>query len=179
MSHLAELESLTKAFAAEHDVLSGRVQHLVDELEASRRRLLPGIKKAVALVAETRDKLKAFIEAHPDLFVQPRTLVLSGVKVGLAKGVGSLDYDDEDQVIRLIEKHFPDLADVLIKVKKSLSKKALEGLEVAELKKLGVTVEETGDRVVIKPTDGGVGKVLKALLKDAEGEAEEARKEAA
>ncbi|MBI5561297.1 MAG: hypothetical protein HY894_00350, partial [Deltaproteobacteria bacterium] len=42
-----------------------------------------------------------------------------------------------------------------------------------DLKKLGVTVEETGDAVVIKPVDGEVERVVNALLRDRTG-AEEA-----
>jgi hypothetical protein len=35
------------------------------------------------------------------------------------------------------------------------------------LKKLGCTVRDTGDEVVIKPVDGDVDKIVRALLKDA------------
>ena len=39
---------------------------------------------------------------------------------------------------------------------------------MAELKRIGVTVEETGDQIVIKPTDSEVDKLVNALLADAE-----------
>ena len=50
-------------------------------------------------------------------------------------------------------------------------KKMLAELPVNELKKLGCTVADTGDVVVIKPTDSEIEKAVAALLKDAvEGE---------
>ena len=99
-----------------------------------------------------------------------------GVKVGFEKGKGRIEWDDDDTVVRLIEKHFPEQADILIKTKKKPAKKALAQLSVAELKKLGVTVEETGDQVVIKSTDSEIDKLVTALLKgdEIDEEAEEA-----
>ena len=53
----------------------------------------------------------------------------------------------------------------------SPDKKMLAELPVNELKKLGCTVADTGDVVVIKPTDSEIEKAVAALLKDAvEGE---------
>ena len=47
-------------------------------------------------------------------------------------------------------------------------RKALSELTVTELKRLGVTVEEADDQVVIKPTDSEVDKLVGKLLEDAE-----------
>ena len=47
-------------------------------------------------------------------------------------------------------------------------------LEVDDLKRLGVTVEDTGDVVTVRPVDGAVEKTVKALLKNATDEAREA-----
>jgi hypothetical protein len=43
----------------------------------------------------------------------------------------------------------------------------LKNLTVAELKSLGCTVEETGDRVVVRFADKEVDKLVNALLKNA------------
>ncbi len=167
---LSEIEQKTKDYADARSVLGDRVQRLNDEIEAIKKRLLPGIKKAVEIAAERKAILKASIEEGSSLFVKPRTIVAHGVKVGLEKGKGKVEWEDDDQVVKMIEKHFPDQADVLIKTKKTPVKKALSQLTVAELKKLGITVEETGDQVVIKGTDSDVDKLVKALLKEHENE---------
>lgn len=102
------------------------------------------------------------------MFDTPRTVVFYGIKVGLQKGKGAIEWDDDAQVVKLIEKHFPEQADVLIKTTKKPVKKALAQLTVAELKKLGIVVEETGDQVVIKSTDSEIDKLVNALLKEDE-----------
>ena len=56
---------------------------------------------------------------------------------------------------------------MLVKTAETPLKGPLAQLTVAELKKLGVTVEETGDVPFIKVTDGAVDKLVKALLKSA------------
>ncbi len=65
-----------------------------------------------------------------------------------------------------IEKVYGEQAEDYLLVEKQPSAKALEGLEAAELKRLGVTVVDTGEQVVIRHVDGAVEKAVKALLKE-------------
>lgn len=168
MAHMSEIARLTQVYASERSQLAGRVQALEEEMARIKRRALPGIKRAVARVAEAHDRLRAALEESPELFQRPRTVVIAGVRVGWEKGKGRLVWDDPDQVVRLIKRHFPDQAEVLIRTREEPVRKALAQLSVAELKRIGVTVEETGDQVVIRPTDGQVDKLVDALLRDAE-----------
>lgn len=175
MATLADIEQHTRRYADARDLLAERVQALQNDIEQAKRRKLPGIKKAVAAAAEARDKLQAAIEESPELFVKPRTLVIAGIRVGYTKGAGKLTFDDPARVVALIRRHYPDQAEALIKITETPIRKALGNLSVAELKRIGVTVEETGDQVVIKPADSDVDKLVNALLADAERiEAEEA-----
>src|SRR5947199_4753740 len=123
---LGEIESLTKAFSDTHNDLTYIVNLLNDEIERAKRKRLPEIKRMVARCAEKHDALKSAIEAEPQLFVKPRTYIFHGIKVGMTKGKGGIEWEDDEQVVRLIEKHFkdqPDLLDVLIKTtKKPLAK---------------------------------------------------------
>lgn len=170
---LAEIESRTKRYADARGALLQIVQHLNDTIEALKRTHLPEIKRLVGRTAEREAELRFAIETAPELFERPRTQIFHGVKVGFRKGSGGIDWEDDDQVVALIEKHFAeDEAALLIKTTKKPIAKALEDLEVATLKKLGCTVESTGDVVVIKPTDTAVDKIVNALLKDAVEEAE-------
>lgn len=177
---LADIEAHTREYAKARDVLGERVHELQDELEGAQRRKLPGIKKAVGQVAEAFAKLKAVVEAAPHLFVKPKTLVFHGVKVGFRKGQGNLDWESDEQVIKLIRKKLPEeLHDILIRTKETVSAEGLEGLTAEQLKSIGVTVTASGEISVIKPVDGAVEATVKALLKDAENVAEDAHKEAA
>ena len=151
------------------DALRERVDALQQEIDEVRRRHLSGIRDAVRVTAEARDDLQAEIEAHPELWSgRRRTVVIRGVRVGRMKGTGRLVWDDPQRVVDLIRHHFPDQAETLIKVKAEPVRKALQQLSVADLQRIGVTVEGTDDQVVIKPTDSEVDKLVDALLRDAE-----------
>ncbi len=172
---LAEIEKKTTAYASERQVLTARVQALQEAMEKLRKEHMPKIKLAVGKCAERHADVKALIEANPGLFVKPKTQVFAGIKVGYKKGGGSMDWDDDAQVVKLIRKHLPDQADLLIKTKETPSKEALENVPASDLKKIGVTLTGAGDQVFIKATDSAVDKLVKALLADAEEDAEEQR----
>lgn len=165
---LEAIEQLTKTYAAARTMLADRVGALEDEITTSKRARMRGIKTAVAAAAEAEQALRNAIEANAHLFTKPRTHVFHGVKVGMAKGKGELSFESNEQVCKLIHKHFAEQSDVLINIKESPVKKALAQLSAAELKRIGVTVIETGDQCVIRPTDSEVDKVVNALLKDAQ-----------
>ncbi len=172
MTQITDIERRAQTFAEARAAVAAIVTELHDGIETLKRTHMPSLKKAINRMAEKHDQLKTQIEANPALFTRPRTVIFHGVKVGYKKGAGSITFSDADQVIKLIRKHMPEQADVLIATTEKPVKDALGQLTAAELKKLGVTVADAGDQVVIKPTDSEVDKLVDALLKGAtEGEA--------
>ena len=174
MPTLSEIEKLTKAFADAREALADRVRGLEDEVEAVKRRKMTGIRNAVNSVLEKQSELKAALEDSRPLFIRPKTILFHGVKVGFQKSKGKTSWNDEKMVTKLIKKHLPDQAEVLIKTTEKPIKKALANLPAADLKRIGVTVGETGDQVVIESTDSEIDKFVDALLKE-----DEAKEEAA
>lgn len=174
MTTLNDLEKRAKALADTRASVASIVQTLNDGIDALKRNHMAALKKAVNAAAEQHERLKAVIDENPQLFVKPRTVVMHGIKFGFKKGSGALEFEDEARVVALIEKHFPERADVLVATTKKPVKTALSQLTVAELKRLGVTVEGTDDVVVIKPTDSAVDKLVNQLLKSAVDEKAEA-----
>jgi hypothetical protein len=173
MFSLGTIEKMAKDFADGREDLSGRVRTLEEEIQAVKKRHLAGIKRSVARVAEKQHVLKTALESSRNLFVKPKTMILHGIKVGFMKAKGKITWADDDQVVKLIKKHLPDQADILIKTTEKPIRDTLQGLTAAELKRIGVTVDETGDVVVIKSTDSEIDKFVEALLKDEETEIEE------
>ena len=163
---LIEIEKLTKDFADARLILADRVGSLEEEMQTIKRRKLPGIKSAVNTVIEKQAELKAAIEESAGLFVRPRTIVLFGIKIGFQKAKGKISWTDDEQVIKLIKKHLPEQADALIKTTEKPVKDALINLPAADLKKIGCTVNETGDQVVIKSTDSEIDKFVESLMKE-------------
>lgn len=171
MTPIEEIQSAAKKYAESREALTEIVAVVNQQLQLVYAEHMKDIRKAVGAVAERGAPLRALIEAHPELFEKPRTQVFHGIKVGFRKGTGGFDWEDESRVVALIKKHFPELADVLILVTEKPSKEGLETIDVSDLKRIGVTVENTGDVVVIKPTDSNVDKTVKALLKNSPEEA--------
>lgn len=170
MATLAEIEKRAAAYSVAREHLSLIVSAMNEGIETIKRDHMKRLKKAVAEAAEKHDALKAMIEASPACFVKPRSLVIHGIKLGYQKGKGKIEWDDAEQVVRLIKKHFPEQADVLIATSERPAKDALAQLTAAELKKLGISVTDGGDAVFIKPADSAVDKMVDALLKDATAE---------
>lgn len=167
MATMPELEAHTRKYAAARGALSDLVHELNEEIGDAKRRHLKAIKAAVATAREHQAALAAEIDASRELFAKPRTVIFHGVKIGLQKGKGSVDFDDEEKTIQRIRKLLPtDQAELLIHVEESVQKSAVYDLSVEDLKRLGITVEGTGDVVVIRDTAGEVDKLVKALLKE-------------
>lgn len=169
---LAEIELKTKAYSDAREVLAEHVATLQAMIDEAKREAMPLIRRALALAAERQAELRTAIEATPASFDRPRTQIFHGIKVGYRKGSGKVIYDDAARVVKLIRKHLPDQADLLIKVEETPIKKAIGDLSADDVKKIGCTIESTGDVVEIKAVDSEVDKIVTALLKEAAEEAE-------
>lgn len=163
---LSEIERLTKDYALTRAMLKEKIEALNEEIERLKRQRLPQIRKLVEQASERQQALRAAIEQSPELFERPKTVIFHGIKVGYQKGRGELTWEDDEAVVKLIYKHFPDQADTLIKTIQKPLKTALSQLSVSDLKKIGVTVIDTGDEVIIKAVDTEIDRLVNALLKD-------------
>ncbi|GER92667.1 hypothetical protein A45J_0385 [hot springs metagenome] len=166
MATLVEIERLCRDYSVARAALREKVEALNDEIERLKRQRLPQIRKAVELASERQRALRLAIEEAQDIFQKPKTQIFHGIEVGFRKGKGTISWEDEEQVVKLIHRYYPDEWENYIKVTEKPLKAALAQLSVAELKKLGITVIETGDEVVIKATDTEIDKLVNALLKD-------------
>ncbi|WP_299440229.1 host-nuclease inhibitor Gam family protein [uncultured Rhodospira sp.] len=167
MPTLGDIEALAKTYSEAHGKLADEVRAVEEEMARVKRQHLARIRRLVDGASNARDRLAAAVGEASDLFQSPRTLTLHGIKVGFAKGKGKLEYADAAKVCDLIRKHFPDQVETLVKTSETPVKGALNQLSVAELRRIGVTVVEAGDEVVVRVTDSEIDKMVDALLKDA------------
>lgn len=165
MATITGIEVLTRRYSGQRDELSQKVRALEERMNHAKTQALPAIKVALRKVKETEERLKAAIGESPELFDRPRAIIFYGIKVGFRKAKGTISWDDPDMVIKLIRKHFPDQAEILIRISEAPNKKALEEMPVGDLKRIGVTVDETGDEPFIKPVDSEVDRIVDTLLK--------------
>jgi len=169
---LIEIEKLTEKYASHRDTLYEAMLALQEEIDMIKKRHLPHIKKTVERTGELQAQLKAAIEASPELFDKPKTMIIFGIRIGFGKQKGRLEWKDDGVVIKLAKRLFPDTWQTYIKVTEKPMKKALSTLAVADLKKLGIEEVGSGDGVIIKPIDSEVEKLVDRLLKEKEEENE-------
>lgn len=175
MITLNDIETAALDYSQAREDLGDVVRGLTEQIEALKRAHLDQLRLRVAKAAAARAALARLVEDHPELFAKPRTHVLHGLKVGWVKGKGRLEWDDEAAVIERIRRLWSeDEAQLLIRVIEQPNREALAQLSVAALRQLGVRLVGDEDRVLIKPLDGEVDKLVDALLKDAVDEHEEA-----
>lgn len=161
------IEYTSKNFADARVDLRNRLQALNDELAKAKRKALPGLRQAIDITAALHASLREIIRENAALFERPRTQIFHGVKVGYRKMKGDLTWESDDQVVKLIRKHCPEMFDTLVKTVETPLKQGLEQLPAELLKKLGVSVGNDADEVFIKCTDSEIDKAVNALLKDA------------
>jgi hypothetical protein len=165
---LTEIEKLAKDLEDARLNLRESLDDLETEVLAIKKKFISAIRRAVEKAAQRHEALREAISEAPDLFVKPKTVIFHGIRLGYMKGKGDIAWEDTAQVVKLIKKNFPDSVDMLLKITETPVKTALAALSVSDLKKIGVTVVETGDEVFIKPTDSEIDKMISALLKDEE-----------
>jgi len=163
-----EIEVLTREFAQTRDILATRLQDLRDEQEAAKRRRMKQIRFALARFTAAHDALKNALQDSADIFQSPKTRMLHGIKVGFMKQRGKLEIDNTESVVKLIRKHFPEQFDALVKTTYTPVRPALQNMQVADMKRLGVRVTDDVDAVVIKAADSELDKLIDALLNDPE-----------
>lgn len=165
MTTMDEIGERARVLAERRTKLHEMVQRLKAGLDALTNEQMPALREAIDGATAAWEQLRALIEANPQHFIKPRTVTVNGIKVGFEKGKGGLEIADPDKTVKLIRKHLPDQADVLIATKEAPAKDALAQLPADQLKKLGVNLKGTDDQVVIRPADGDVDKLVKALVK--------------
>jgi hypothetical protein len=164
---LVTIEQRTAAYAEKWNALVKKVTDLDTEVRAIKRRRINGIRVASAAALDARAELKIALEENKVEFEKPRTRTFHGIKVGFRKLIGKITWEDGEQVVKLIKKHFADRVEILVKTTETPVKGALEQLSVVDLKKVGCSVGEDTDEAVITSVDTEITKLVDALLEDA------------
>jgi hypothetical protein len=172
MTTQADLQKRAQALSQTRDTLAALLRTLHAGMDALKQDAMPDIRRTARKVAEEHNKLKGLIEAHPALFAKPRTHVIAGLKYGLQKQRGRIEWGDDEQLCQRILRlcaagDIPaEQADMLIARTARPVAGALEKLDAKLLKRLGVTVTADTDAVLIKSVDSEVEKAVNAIIRD-------------
>lgn len=172
MSTIEEIEARAKLLADARAELAERVNRIRDEQEAIKRKLLTGVRNALARARDAHDALHKAIEAAPELFEKPKTRTLHGVRCGYMKQRGKLLWEDDRTLVDALRKALGEEAEGFIRVTEKPLAARLQDLSARDLKRIGVTVTEDSEAIVIKTADDALDKLLDALIGD--GKVEEA-----
>jgi hypothetical protein len=173
MSKMEQIEMLTMMHAEARRLLGERMASLTAEMDTAKRRRLPGIRAALSAAKDSRERLASLIDESRTEFEKPRTRVFHGIKVGITKGKGKVQFADGDEVVKRIRRLFPDDVPMLINTVHTPIKAGLVNLTAAELKSLGCEVVGAGDFIVVSPADSELDKLVDALLAEPARELEE------
>lgn len=179
MHSLTTIEELTVCFAQERSKLVDEVAELNAELERVKRAAMPRIRRALIRATDAQSNLINAIDASRHLFVQPRSVTIQGIKVGLQKAKDSIAWSDADAVARAVLAEMPEQLDTLIKTERTPIVAALMTLEDAMLKRLHCRRVDGQDEVLVKPTGSEIDKLLAKLTKELQGDATQDAEEAA
>lgn len=124
----------------------------------------PGLDAAAEERARAFDTLFRLVEASPSLFRKARSIKVNGVHGGFKKEEDTLDYDDEQSVIRRIRDLHPDLVSVLIRTQESLVIDALPGLTPEQRQQVGLRLVTGADRPFVTVGASDTDKIVKAIL---------------
>lgn len=166
MATMQEIDTKAEEFSRARAALAGVCAAFQAELAAVKARHIDSLKARVSEAKARHAELGALLQASPELFVKPRSVVLHGIKLGYQKAKGKMVIEDEAKTIALIKKHFPEQAEVLITTSEAVAKKALEQLPAADLKKVAVLITDAGDVAFAKDAAADVDKLVAAFLKD-------------
>ncbi|MCA0240182.1 MAG: host-nuclease inhibitor Gam family protein [Proteobacteria bacterium] len=164
---LADIEAEAKLHEQARLLLAERVGAYQQGLAALARDQLPGIRRALNKAADIEARLRALVQAHPQSFAKPRTLVMHGTKIGYQKTKPRLGIDKPARVLERIKRLMPERAELLIHKEEKPNKEALAKLPEADLQRLGCKLTAGNDEVIVKAVDGAVEKMVQALLKEA------------
>lgn len=141
------------------------VTELNQGIEQLKADAMPQLRPCIDAATDAWKRLQALIEGNPGLFVKPRKVSFHGIKFGLEKGKGKLVIKDPAKTIKLIKARLPNLAGVLIATEEKPAAKAIAALTAGELKSIAVEITGADDFVVIRPEDGAIDGLVKALVK--------------
>jgi hypothetical protein len=124
------------------------------------------LKKAADHVGDSERELIGYVEMAPYLFKRPQSIEVDGVRFGLRKGKGRIEYADEAKLIQRIEKQLTrGQRGPVLKITKKVRKGPLAQLSAEILKRLGVNVTAAGTEAFVSYPKSKLDKAVDWWLK--------------
>ena len=167
-TNLLGIEQACAVYRNRRDALRALATDANDAIEHVKRQHLPGLRTALADVADAEGALRGAVEASPaELWRKSRTRMIHGVKIGWNKSRGKVMFDDEAKVVERIRRLLPaEQSELLIRKRESVHKPAVYDLTAADLRRLGISISDDCDSVVVRDVESELDRALEKLLLD-------------
>ena len=161
------MQSAAGEYAKQWAELAAVVAEYDREVAALRRRYSHKVRRLHERACTAEAALRVGIDTSRHLFDDPKTVVSHGVRFGLRKGRGGLDWDDDAVVVARLRKALGEGASTYIKTVETPIKTSLQSLPAVTLKAIGVRILGSSDAPFIALVDGDVTTTVNGLLKEA------------
>lgn len=168
MTPLEQITELARDYARAVDRLADLSEEIRDQQRSAVRQRLRALKGRAAEASAARAVLHDAIDDSRGWFVRPRTRATDGIRYGIRKQPGRLEFSDEARCVARIRKRLPARADTLIRTTERLQRAPLRALTSDQLASIGVRVVDVDDEVVIAAAATDLDKLVAALLADGE-----------
>ncbi len=181
---LKDIRSAAEQLGRSHAAVEAVAAACRTELEAACKpiyqRFQVAIDQAAEAEAEAHRMLLDMLNAAPQLFSKtPRSVVADGVRAGYRKEQDTLDWDDDEIVIKRIRALIPEQAELLIRTQESIVVDGLVQLPGNSLQSLGVRRVPGVDAPYITVGNSELDALVKAIVaaaKQRQGEDEKPKK---
>lgn len=168
--NIEQIMEMARTFARARGRVVARCGFIQRAINRLKKDNLPALAHLCQGEAQIHGELHDAIDNNRQLFEKPRTIVVDDIRIGLRKQKGKLQWDDDEKLIERIKSQFV-APEALIRVKETPNTEGLAMLSGQELKKLGVTISEDSDVVVIAAVkDTEIEKVAQQFLNTPEPE---------
>ena len=168
-----KIDVLAKNYAARRARVATLVARMDDDIRTIHTQYRRDLREALGTAAGAKDALVSMIREAADLFTKPKTWTLHGLKFGLRKGTGKVEFEiEEDVLVTKLRKRFGEDSEefrACVEVKHVIKKDALRDLEAKDLAALGVTLEDVVDVPFVKGATSDTDKLVTRLLKESTG----------
>lgn len=163
---LDKIEDQAREYAAANAATLRLAEDLKAAIAAICAKHIGKIKTAAQAAAVERETLMALLADAADLFAAPRrSLTVDSVRVGWKKERGKVVITDEAATVQRIRERLPeDQAELLIRRTEKVHKPGVFDLTAADLKRLGIKIEDDADAPFIKDIEVPIDKLVAGLM---------------
>ena len=165
-TNIEEIQKYAENYGEKARLLKAKIDEMEKDLTAIRKSHLPELVVLAAEAADAQKLTELAIMENRELFQKKKTFNVNGVKFGINKQRDRFETANELSTIQAIKEFLAEKAPMLLNIKESIMKSAMDKLTTRELKQIGVTVVPGDETPIVRLMDDALEKYIIALQKE-------------